>query len=443
MDGQRQLVVTLATTITIPPGDLQFNTLIAAFNQFGELSIGQLFETCLDQLEQRVGQELVAAHPGRFVWYGRQGSRPKKWVLPFGPVKHHYRRMLDRKQNWLFCPLREALEIPKHRRLTWPVLAGPVGLASELSFRRATAEAFRLQGIGPAKSTTWAYFQAFAEGGLEPLLPPRQRTLEVVVADGTKLKQQHEGFNVGQMDLRIVLSTQRDGGRLQVAAFGLDDAWPTLKERLRRDFPGHQVDSLITDGEEAIEVLADARTRLQRCLVHGPRGFAFALYADGYKKPQQRPYLELFGDVRAWQMDAAALAGLASQSRYRLLGLTDQAKTTADQILDLLPKRATTARSYIQRYVQPSLSYLRALLNGESPLPAVTTNQAENAFSRMDLRLKRIGRRWSLEGALNMIRVLLTKAFRGDHWREYLGALTSSPGAVSIETKILDQRWAM
>jgi tetratricopeptide (TPR) repeat protein len=81
MDGQRRLVVTLATTITIPPGDLDFNSLIAAFRQFGELSIGRLFEVTLGAFEQRLGEEFIASQPGRFVWFGRPGSKPKEWAL--------------------------------------------------------------------------------------------------------------------------------------------------------------------------------------------------------------------------------------------------------------------------------------------------------------------------------------------------------------------------
>ena len=34
------------------------------------------------------------------------------------------------------------------------------------------------------------------------------------------------------------------------------------------------------------------------------------------------------------------------------------------------------------------VSYELPLVNGEEPFPEVTTNAAENAFSRMDLRLK-------------------------------------------------------
>ena len=157
----------------------------------------------------------------------------------------------------------------------------------------------------------------------------------------------------------------------------------------------------------------------------------------------QERFLQRFYDVNAWTMDAKALEELSEKSRYYLLGLADQAKVTCQELLDQLPKKATHARTYLERYVQPSLSYIRALLNGEEPLPAVTTNQIENLFSQMTVRLKKIGRRWGLTGALNMLRALLAKALRKDHWKEYLELFGGIPGAITIDVEIRSWRWVL
>jgi hypothetical protein len=442
VDGSRVLEVTLTVRINLPPFGLDFNSLIAAFWQLGPRVLVRLFELTLMALEGRIGKELQASQPERFLWRGRTG-RDKRWQLPFGEARHAYRRMLDRQTGRQFSPLQVFLTIPRYRQLTDAVLAGPVGLSTELSFRKATAESQRMQeGPGPSKSSTWIYFQHFSTGGLDPLPAGPDRTLDVVIADGTKLKRQQRGRNLGHMDVRVVLATTRAGGRLQVAAFGLDEQWPQLKEMLRRDFPDQEVQALLSDGEEEIEALMDGRTRHQRCLIHGPRGFSFALYQDGLKKVRQDRFLQRFDAVDAWRMDARALEELGEKSRYYLLGLADQAKTMCQELLERLPKKARHARSYLERYVQPSLSYIRALLNGEEPLPAVTTNQIENLFGQMTVRLKRIGRRWSLAGALNMLRALLAKALRKEHWREYLELFGGVPGAITIDVAIHSWRWA-
>jgi len=440
LDKQRRLVITLAVEVTVPPQGLDFNSLVAAFHRFGDLSTARLFEVTLDALEEDLGGRLRAEDPARYVWDGFHG-KSKKWILPFGHVQHRYHRILDRTTRRHVVPLRDALAIPLRKRYGWAVLAGPVSLATELSFRRAAREGKNLQGVGPSKSTTYDYFQNLAESGLDPLQPPEDRTLEVVIADGTKLKRQRRGFGDGQMDLRLVLSEKRDGGSLQMAAFDLEAEWPVLKARLRQAFPDEPVGALLHDGEESIDALADPRTRVQRCLVHGPRGLRFALYQDGLKKKRQDPLLEKFLEARAWRMDAEALAELTDAGRFRLRGLLDNAKFVCEEMLELLPQRATHARAYLNGFLHNSLAYIRALLNGEPPLPGVTTNQIENVFSQLDLRLKEIGRRWGLTGATNMIRVLLTKIFRPGFWEEHLASLKGSPGSFLLNAKIVSVQW--
>lgn len=120
-------------------------------------------------------------------------------------------------------PLREGLNIPLRRRYSWSTLVGPVGLATELSFRRAAREGRRLRdGVGPSKSSAWSAPQTLAREVLEPLPNPGDRTVSVLLADGTKIKRQRRGHNEPIMDLRLVLSQERTGGQLQVAAFDLE-----------------------------------------------------------------------------------------------------------------------------------------------------------------------------------------------------------------------------
>lgn len=441
MEGGRRLVITLAVEVNVPASGLDFNSLVSAFEKYGELSTGLLFTTALTAIESDLGERLRDEHPGRFSWDGHHG-KAKRWTLPFGDVSHRYRRLRDRETGRHVVPLRDGLSIPLRKRFTWAVLAGPVGLASELSFRRAAREGRRLQnGRGPSKSTNWEYFQKFAAAGVDPTPPTPERTLEVALADGTKLKRQRRGANEGLMDMRIVCSQSRAGKGFQVAAFDLDVEWPVLKARLRRELPEHQIGVLITDGEEGIESLCDGRTRLQRCLVHLPRGLRWALYMDKLKQRRQRPIFEKLFTAKAWRMNADALAALPGRSRYHLRELIDQAKGVCDEILEMLPQKAQRARGYVERFKSDGLSFLRALLNDEPPLPGVTTNPMENVFSQMDTRLKEIGRRWSLEGASSMLRVLLTKIFRPEWWDRHLDTLRRSATAVTIEVKLLDQRW--
>jgi len=442
MPEQKRLALTLEIELTIPRTGIDFNNMISAFDQLSELGIVPLFEAALEAIEREAGEYLIREDPGRFVWHGYASKRPKRWVTPFGRGEHRYRRMRDKLKGDTFCPLRTALVIPARRQLTWPLMVGPVGLASELSFRRATGEARRIRGgVGASKSSVWQYFQEFSLDGIDPVRPAAKRTLDVVIADGTKVKLQDRGRSGGMSDLRLVLSHKRSGGELQVAAFAIGKTWTQLKERLRRDFPDQEVKILLTDGEAQIEALADEGTRIQRCLVHGPRGLTMAMYLDGLSLKTRGHIHRIFRDAEALNADKAALGKLADEDLYHLLQLVEQTERLCRRILRLLPAEAYRSRFYLDRFVKNGITYLQALIEGDAPLPSVTTNAAENLFSQLNLRIKKIGRRWSIPGAINMLRVLLTKALNSEHWEEYLKLMSSSPGSVSIRCDVPKPVW--
>jgi hypothetical protein len=87
MDGQRRLVITLAVEVTVPPEGLDFNSLVGAFQRFGDLSTARCFGITLQALEAELGGRLQAEDPGRYVWDGF-AERAKQWILPFGRLAH-------------------------------------------------------------------------------------------------------------------------------------------------------------------------------------------------------------------------------------------------------------------------------------------------------------------------------------------------------------------
>ena len=166
-----------------------------------------------------------------------------------------------------------------------------------------------------------------------------------------------------------------------------------------------------------------------------------AMYLDGLSKAQRDAIGRLFRDAKAWHTDQAALRALPQKDLSYLEDLVEKADAVCEQILDRLPLTAVRARTYLQRFVRSAISYLRALLKGEEPLPTVTTNAAENVFSQINIRLKKIGRRWSLVGALNMLRVLLAKVLNSEHWEEYLKLFSATPGAITVTCAVLPYYW--
>ena len=166
------------------------------------------------------------------------------------------------------------------------------------------------------------------------------------------------------------------------------------------------------------------------------------MFLDGLNKSERDSIFALYRSAKAWHMDRATLESLSEQDRSDLRDLVDQADEIHQQILKRLPPEAMKARYYLLRFSRHAISYLRELLDRGQSIPAVNTNAAEMVFSQVGVRLKKIGRRWSAGGALNMLRVLLTKALNSQHWEEYLQLMKASPGGIEVECRVHPWRWS-
>ncbi len=73
--------------------------------------------------------------------------------------------------------------------------------------------------------------------------------------------------------------------------------------------------------------------------------------------------------------------------------------------------------AYLTGLVEDSLAYLRYLLQTGKKL-LLSSNRLESIWSRVVLRIKRIGRRWSPQGALRMLAATLVYVLHPGRYRE-------------------------
>ena len=83
------------------------------------------------------------------------------------------------------------------------------------------------------------------------------------------------------------------------------------------------------------------------------------------------------------------------------------------QALD--PQRYPRTRTYIANLMAPVTTFLKHWLENGEVIP-LTTNAIENAFSQVNNRIKRVGRRWSETGLLNWLKVTFYKIFKPELW---------------------------
>lgn len=444
MSEQRTLRIHLVLEVSVPKEASVFQALTVAFWRFQGLAATTLFTAVLKAIEARARADLEGRHPGRF---RDKGHQERTWELPFGTVNLALDKLRDQSTGHAVYPLKEAMDLPE--RVTWgeDTLLPGYRLSVLQSFRESN-EAVRKtspDGRGPHHSTLHRRFQRFAER-LDPTPDPATcQGAEPTVfqqADGTKLAMQDHGRNTGKADLRLVVGSRAPQDKLEVLDFSVGDTWEAVAERLRERFPDPPK-VLVSDGEEEIPVaLAGPETRHQRCLVHARRGLPFALYRDGIKKADQETWTEAFGNIPAMQLCQAEVNRLAEGDKTALRAVLDVSEKAFAELLAKLPRSICPhTHKYVLGLIRDGLTYLRLLLeNGDAIL--VSTNRTESLMSRLVLRLKRIGKRWSTDGALNMLAAVLTTALHPESY-EQLEALIrgDTKPTVSILITSLESAW--
>jgi hypothetical protein len=431
--------------VTIPETASLFQALTLAFWRFQGLAATTLFTAVLQALEARTRAELEAAYPGRFRHKGRQ---PRQWQLPFGAVRLPLIKLWDRVARRTVWPLREAMELPKRVRWCEETLVPGYRLAVIQSFRQSqkALRGMAPDGRAPSHHTVHRRFQAFA-AQLDPVPDlthrPGSKPSAYQQADGTKVKLQAGGHSLGPTDLRLVVGSRTPFGPLEVLDYSVGDSWEAIAERLRHRFPTPPK-VLVSDGEEGIpDALAGPETLPQRCLVHGRRGLPFALYQDGVKKAGQAPVQAAFERIPGLQLCQAELVGLDPTDTATLQALLDASERAVAALKRQLPAaRFPHTRQYVLRLIDDGLAYLRHLLATGQKVP-LSTNRLESIWSRVLLRIKQIGRRWSASGALHMLAACLVYALHPERYAEVEAAVRGGQHPqVSILITALDPAWA-
>ena len=445
IENQRTLRIHLVLEVSIPEGTPLFQALTLAFWRFQGVAVTTLFTAVLQAIEARTRTELETRFPGRFRDKGRQA---RQWQLPFGAVQLGLVKLRDRLARRTVYPLKEALELPGHVRWCEETLAPGYRLAVIQSFRQSQRAVAGLapDGRAPSLATVHRRFQGFA-ATLDPVPDythrPGPKPAAYQQADGTKLKLQAAGHAAGSADLRLVVGSRTPHGALEVLDYSVGDSWDAIAQRLRQRFPTPpQV--LLSDGEEGIPAaLAGPATRHQRCLVHGRRHLLSALYQDGVKKAARAPIETAFARIPGLQLCEAELARVEPTDTATLRALLAASERTFRTLKRKLPRaQFPHTRRYVLGLIEDGLAYLRHLLATGQRIP-LSTNRLESIWSRVLLRLKQIGRRWSPTGALHMLAACLVYALHPQRYAEAEAALRGEHlPQVSILITSLDTVWA-
>jgi hypothetical protein len=411
-----QITIDLRLVFNIPSSKLTINGLIHGVKESSSQIHEAIITTLLEAIETRVVQRYMDKDPMRYRKNGHQ-SKPRQMSCSLCTFSYRFAQLSDRKTGRSFMPLAKALSIPSHIRFLEEALEPCIGLCMHVSYRRAAKEIERIKDCSMSHTTIHRRLQGFAQDH-EPFDNLKKRPFRFLLVDGTKVRLQGQrGKNLGLVEMRWALASEGPQHHFEPVGFWLHTEWKTIREDLSKRLDYGKLEILFSDGAPGAEqALLSKKMIHQRCLWHGKRDFPYLLYADGFKKADQQPFVKQLNAIPAMMMSKAQLEQLRHEDRpqvEQIIELTQQ--KFSELITALHPDKYPKARSYIQNLIKPVSSFLFWWLKKGEAIP-LNTNAIESAFSQVNNRIKRIGRRWSDKGLLNWLKVVFYKIFRPDLW---------------------------
>jgi hypothetical protein len=411
-----EITLELHLIFQIPESGLTINGLIGGLKEAAGQIDGAILESLMKALEERLIEAMVHSDPERYRRNGSQ-SKPRYLKSSLGTVAYRFAQLRDEHSGRSLTPLVEALGLPAYDHYLEEALEPGIGLSVHVSYRRATREVERIRGQSMSPSTVHRRLQELAQSH-DPFGSLQGRGFRYLVVDGTKVQLQGaRGQDLGQVEMRWALASVGASQRFEPVGFWIDTGWPEIRKQLESRLDYERLEVLFCDGGPGItENLLHPAMRAQRCLWHGKREFPYFLYNDGFKKAEQRELVDKLKAVPIMTVVQADVERLRAEDRRGVEQMIDRTRACFQQLIDALdPQRYPQTRTYIANLVEPAMTFLYHWLDKGEAI-ALTTNAIENAFSQVNNRIKRVGRRWSEQGLLNWLKVTFYKIFKPELW---------------------------
>jgi hypothetical protein len=411
-----EITIDLRLVFKIPSSELTINGLIHGLKESSSKINESIINTLLKAIEMKVVQRYIDKDPMRFRKNGHQ-SKPRQMSCSFCTFSHRFAQLKDRKTGRSFMPLAKALSIPEQVHYLEESLEPSIGLCTHVSYRRAAKEIERIQKRSMSHTTIHRRLQKFAQDH-EPFNSLKNRPFRFLLVDGTKVRLQgKKGKDLGKTEMRWAMASEGPQHRFEPVGFWVHTDWKAIRKDLSKRLNYGKLKVLFSDGGPGIEEALLSKTMIhQRCVWHGKRDFPYLLYADGFKKPEQQPFVKKLNAIPAMMMTKDKLEKLRPEDRPRVEQIIKQTQQEFAELLNVLhPDKYPKARTYIQNLIQPVSAFLSWWLNKGEVIP-LNTNAIESAFSQVNNRIKRIGRRWSDRGLLNWLKIVFYKIFKPELW---------------------------
>lgn len=433
-----KLELTLELDIKITDGPLNINGIIKAVHQYQNELGRTMVAEILGAIDSAACNQAEERFPHR---YRNKGYSHRQFRSPMGKIPVFFKKYTDLWTGKTVSLGKNALEVPAYKRwLPW-CLTPAAGLLAKVSFARSSAEAMRLQGEAPSKSTLHRRLEDLVgTGSFEPYL--RTRHFRYLMVDGTgarfQSRQDTEGATFYEGEIRFAFAAVKENSPFELVGMWVNKEWSACAQELYSRMNTEWLEVLICDGGPGIED-AFMRTgmRTQRCQWHGKRDLSFILYGDGAKKAQQQEILDAFDAIplTGWRKeDIEALRNEDTET------LNDLRQKTLHSFCDLhfflQSKGYHKAAVYIRNLAKPFVTFIDQFLE-TGKLIHTTSNIIEGKISLFKNRIKAIGKRWSEPGLLRWLAIAVKKLLPEYDWNMLWDNITGNPLPVEIRLSMV------
>ena len=434
----QEILLKFEVSLKMSDDGIKINNLLYQLRKFMQVLFFGILGEIFNALESRAVKELKEKHPGR---YNRNGKRqkPRQIKTSYGMFNYKFVLVFDKEKKNTITPLPGIIGLSAYERNTREAAEGGAGLVCHLSYRKSSAEVERIMGTQISKSELHREIQELGEHiGEWPDL--KEIPYRFLMVDGTGVRIQGSDKKI---EMRWALASKGEKDKFEPVGVWINESWKNIRKDLQARMNYSGIEVLFSDGGAGIEDnLLTKGMRHQRCIWHGNRDFAFLLYKDGLKKVGQEKFKDKLGSIPAMKMTKMKLERLNPED---IPNVTKMAKKTTEgfeELLEMLDEnKYPNARTYIENLSRNVSVFFDIWLSDNSCIP-LNSNAIENAFSQVKNRIWAVGKRWSEQGLMNWLKIMMKKTFFPETWNklweEYLG-LDSS---LRFELLKVKHQWA-
>ena len=366
-----------------------------------------------------------------------------------GKDKHHFHSKADRKLKTsigvvffvltrllclscrkTFVPMAQLFDLDKYSRKSREFEKLSLETVTNQSFRRSAKNLNDTMGFATSHTTLHRWFWK-----TDVVNKNQQKHVDFLIADGTGFKTDKNAAGSNRGEIRVLIGYNKDGSVIPFGAWTRAN-WKAIGKLIKsKNHPSDKIkfkpiaETLITDGEEEIiRHLSKLAKSHQRCLFHMTHELTPLLrYQDFVGKDEAIKITDELHDLLYLDLpetDADPIKSLEHKLKIEA-HLLKMKKSIDEFILELKMMGYKKAKTFVENAKAQLFTYVENWIKTGITNPKVTS-LVERMMREIKRRIKRMGYKWSEQGAEKMTRLILlqlssTKHFWETHWQEKMG----------------------